>query len=181
METTEPGRVEEVVRSLAKRLVNARVPISFKEAYYAAGKPLQEAIHRLCGNMNNEVVAAAARQSLGVTAATITAVFVFLLLCFALAKCAPSAFWCSTVVSSGLACYICAPPCYTAVFNLCSSVSLLHSSSSRKVSGLTPTAHASGVLLNFPVSVVSVLKCTFGFAFCPVAVYTMILCSCRPL
>jgi hypothetical protein len=36
-------------------------------------------------------------------------------------------------------------------------------------------------LLEFPVSVVSVLICTFGFAFCPVAVYTMILCSCRPL
>jgi hypothetical protein len=55
---------------------------------------------------------------------------------------------------------------YTAVFNLCSSVSLLH---------------ASGVLLEFPVTVLSVLKCTFGFAFCRVAVYTMILCSCRPL
>jgi hypothetical protein len=35
--------------------------------------------------------------------------------------------------------------------------------------------------LEFPVTVLSVLKCTFGFAFCPVAVYTMILCSCRPL
>jgi hypothetical protein len=70
------------------------------------------------------------------------------------------------VVSSGLACSICAPPCYTTVFNLCSSVSLLH---------------ASGVLLEFFVTVVSVLKCTFGFAFCPVAVYTMILCSCMPL
>jgi hypothetical protein len=66
-------------------------------------------------------------------------------------------------VPSGLACSICAPPCYTAVSNLCSSVSLLH---------------ASGVLLQFPVTV---LKCTFGFAFRPVAVYTMILCSCRPL
>jgi hypothetical protein len=93
-------------------------------------------------------------------------VFVFFLLCFALANCAPSACWCSTVVSSGLACSICAPPCYTAVFNLCSFVSLLH---------------ASGVLLEFPVTVLSVLKCTFGFGFCPVAVYTMILCSCRPL
>jgi hypothetical protein len=70
-------------------------------------------------------------------------VFVFLLLCFALANCAPSACWCSTVVSSGLACSICAPPCYIAVFNLCSSVSLLH---------------ASSVLLEFPVSVVSVLR-----------------------
>jgi hypothetical protein len=30
-------------------------------------------------------------------------------------------------------------------------------------------------------AVLSMLKCTFGFAFCPVAVYTMILCSCRPL
>jgi hypothetical protein len=37
------------------------------------------------------------------------------------------------------------------------------------------------VLLEFPVSVVSVLKCTLGSAFCPVAVHTMILCSCRPL
>jgi hypothetical protein len=34
-------------------------------------------------------------------------------------------------------------------------------------------------LFEFPVTVLSVLKCTFGFAFCPVAVYTMILCSCR--
>jgi hypothetical protein len=93
-------------------------------------------------------------------------VFVFLLLCFALASFAPSARWCSTVVSSGLACSICAPPCSTTVFNLCSSVSLLH---------------ASGVLLKFPVSVVSVLIRTFGFAFCPVVVYIMILCSCRPL
>jgi hypothetical protein len=25
------------------------------------------------------------------------------------------------------------------------------------------------------------ITCTFGFAFCPVAVYTMILCFCRPL
>jgi hypothetical protein len=50
-------------------------------------------------------------------------------------------------------------PRYTAVFNLCSSVSLLH---------------ASGVLLEFPVSVVSLLKYTFGFAFCPVAVFTII-------
>jgi hypothetical protein len=50
--------------------------------------------------------------------------------------------------------------------NLCSSASLLH---------------ASGVLLIFPVSVVSVLILSFGFAFCPVAVYLMILCSCRPL
>jgi hypothetical protein len=89
--------------------------------------------------------------------------FVFLLLCFALANCAPSACWCSIVISSGLACSICAPPCYTAAFNLCSSVSLLH---------------ASSVLLELPVTV---LKCTFGFAFCPVAVYTMILCSCRTL
>jgi hypothetical protein len=44
--------------------------------------------------------------------------------CFALANCAPSACWCLTVNSSGLACSICAPPCYTAVSDLCSSVSV---------------------------------------------------------
>jgi hypothetical protein len=82
-------------------------------------------------------------------------VFVFLLLCFAPVNCAPSACWCSTAVSRGLACSICAPPCSTAVYNLCSSASLLH---------------AYGVLLEFPVSVVSVLIRSFGFAFCPVAV-----------
>jgi hypothetical protein len=93
-------------------------------------------------------------------------VFVFLLLASLWLTVLPLLVGAQTVVSSGLACSICAPPCYTAVFNLCSSVSLLH---------------ASGVLLEFPVTVLSVLKCTFGFAFCPVAVYTMILCSCRPL
>jgi hypothetical protein len=41
-------------------------------------------------------------------------------------NCAPSACWCSPVVSSGPACSFCAPPCSTADFNLCSSVSLLH-------------------------------------------------------
>jgi hypothetical protein len=81
-------------------------------------------------------------------------------------NCAPSTCWFSTVVSCGLACSICAPPCSTAVFTFCSSASLLH---------------AFGVLLEFPVSVVSVLIRSFGFAFCPVAVFLMILCSSRPL
>jgi hypothetical protein len=39
----------------------------------------------------------------------------------------------------------------------------------------------TGVLLEFPVSVLSVLIRSSGFVFCPVAVYLMILCSCRPL
>jgi hypothetical protein len=39
---------------------------------------------------------------------------------------------------------------------------------------------ASDVLLECPVSVVSVLIHSFDFVFCPVAVCSMILCSCRP-
>jgi hypothetical protein len=95
-------------------------------------------------------------------------VFVFPLLCFALANCAPSACWCSTVVSSGLACSIC---------TMCSSMLYCYF---QLVSLCFPSA-CFWCLLEFPVSVVSVLICAFCFAFCPVAVYTMILCSCRAL
>jgi hypothetical protein len=127
----------------------------------------QEPVIWTAGETHRSLGQWGALGALGVPGATAhSCVFVFLLLCFALANCAPSACWCLTVISCGLACSICAPPCYTAVSNLWSSVSLLH---------------ASGVLLEFLVTVLSVLKCTFGFAFCPVAVYTMILCSCRPL
>jgi hypothetical protein len=40
---------------------------------------------------------------------------------------------------------------------------------------------ASGVLLGCPVSMLSVFISSFGLAYCPVAVYSKILCSCRPL
>jgi hypothetical protein len=45
---------------------------------------------------------------------------------FAPVHCAPSARWCSLVLSSGIACSICAHACSTAVFTLCSCDSFLH-------------------------------------------------------
>jgi hypothetical protein len=44
-----------------------------------------------------------------------------------------------------------------------------------------PHLHVALQVLCLLVYVVSELIRSFGFAFCPVAVYSMILCSCRPL
>jgi hypothetical protein len=88
--------------------------------------------------------------------------------CFAPVRCAPPALWNHLVFSGDLACSIRAHACSSAVFTLCSSASLLHVA-----------------LLVFTMNVMylwfSVLIRSCGFAFCPVAVYSMILCSCRPL
>jgi hypothetical protein len=62
VETEAPRRrFEDEMKVLSRRVINARVPMRFREVYLLAGKPFQDELHQLCNNMGSEVAAANAR------------------------------------------------------------------------------------------------------------------------